>query len=465
MSLLAIGISHRTAPVSFLERTALDADRLATLIDDGLAAEAAAEIVVLATCSRLELYADVDKFHAGVDQLAAVLAHHTGLSIDELTPHLYVHYEDRAVHHLFSVACGLDSMVVGESQILRQIKDALALSQKQGTAGRNLNDLVQQALRVGKRAHAETNIDRAGQSLVTLGLAQVEQTLGEVSGRSALVVGAGSMSSLAAMTLRRAGIGELAVVNRTFGRARHLAVAAGGRAYPSDQLSEAMAEADLVISCTGATGLAISAEVVAEALTGRGRDRPLVLLDLAMPRDVDPAVRELSGVTVVDLVRLAEVSAAANAAVDVDAARAIVTEEVATFRAAQHASRMAPTIVALRSMAANMAEVELARLSGRLPDLAANDRAEIALAVRRVIDKLLHAPTVRIKQLASEGDGLSYARALGELFDLDPTLVEAVSAADAAVEDESAYLAVWQTRATGRTGTTPQVTPQTKEGG
>ncbi|MDT4943562.1 MAG: glutamyl-tRNA reductase [Pseudonocardiales bacterium] len=437
MSLLAIGLSHRTAPVSVLERTALDADRLARLLEDGVAEGAAAEIAVLATCNRLELYAEVDKFHAGVDELAAQLAEHTGLSLGELTPHLYVYYEDRVVHHLFSVASGLDSMMVGESQILRQIKDALALSQKQGTAGRNLNELVQQALRVGKRAHAETGIDRAGRSLVTLGLAQAEPILGPVAGRAALVVGAGSMSSLAAMTLRRAGIGELAVLNRTFARAQHLAEAARGRAYPSDRLSAAIAEADLVISCTGATGFAISTEVVSEALTGRDPDRPLVLLDLAMPRDVDPAVRELPGVTVVDLARLSEVSAAAGAAVDVEAARAIVVEEVAAFRAAQHASRMAPTIVALRSMAARVAEAELARLSGRLPELAADDRDEIALAVRRVVDKLLHAPTVRIKQLAAEEDRVSYPQALRELFDLDPKTVEAVSVADPAVEDES----------------------------
>ena len=403
MSLMAIGFSHRTAPVSFLERAALDADRLTRLLEDCVAAESTAEIVVLATCSRLELYAEVDGFHAGAGELAAQLARYTGLSLGELTAHMYVHYENSAIHHLFSVACGLDSMVVGETQILRQIKDALALAQEQGTAGRNLNDLVQQALRVGKRAHTETDIDRAGQSLVTLGLTQVEQVLGHISGRTALVVGAGSMSSLAAITLRRAGIGDLAVVNRTFGRAQHLAAAAGGRAYPSERLSEAIAAADLVISCTGATGFAIGADVVAEALTGRSRQRPLVLVDLAMPRDVDPAVRELPGTTVIDLARLSEVSGAANAEVDVAAVQALVTEEVAAFRAAQHALRMAPTIVALRSMAARVADAELARLSGRLPDLAARDRAEIARTVQRVVDKLLHAPTVRIKQLAGEG--------------------------------------------------------------
>jgi glutamyl-tRNA reductase len=427
MSLLAVGLSHQTAPVSFLERTALDADRLAGLLEDGVAAEPVAEMVVLATCTRLELYAEVDRFHAGVDELTALLARHTGLPLDELTPHLYVHHEDRAVHHLFAVACGLDSMVVGESQILRQIKNALALSQKQETAGRNLNELMQQALHVGKRAHTETGIDRAGQSLVTLGLAQAEQILGPVSGRTALVVGAGSMSSLAAMTLRRAGIGELAVVNRTFGRARHLAAAAGGRAYPSERLAETIAAADLVISCTGATGFAVGAEVVAEAATGRSRHRPLVLLDLAMPRDVDPAVGELPGVTVVDLVRLSEVSATASAAVDVEAVRGIVAEEVAAYRAAQHAAQMAPTIVALRSMAARVVDAELDRLSGRLPEMGTRDRDEIARAVRRVVDKLLHAPTVRIKQLAGEQDGITYAHALRELFDLDPKTVAAVS--------------------------------------
>jgi glutamyl-tRNA reductase len=226
------------------------------------------------------------------------------------------------------------------------------------------------------------------------------------------------------MTLRRAGVGELAVVNRSFSRGRHLASAAGGRAYPSDRLSEAIGEADLVISCTGATGFAISSNAVAEAVSGRIRHRPLVLLDLAMPRDVDPAVRELPGVTVIDLVQLAEASDAANAAVDIEAVRAIVAEEVTAFRAAQHALRMAPTIVALRLMAHRVVEAELARLYGRLPNAAARDREEIAQAVSRVVDKVLHAPTVRIKQLAGGGDGLPYARALGELFDLDVKTME-----------------------------------------
>lgn len=173
MSLLVVGLSHRSAPVSVLERASLAAGTQAKLLQDVLAAEPAAEAAVLATCNRIELYADVDKFHAGVAELSTLLAQHSGVGLDELTPYLYVHYEDRAVHHLFSVACGLDSMVVGEGQILGQIKDALALGQELHTAGRLLNDLFQQALRVGKRAHSETGIDRAGQSLVTFGLQQL----------------------------------------------------------------------------------------------------------------------------------------------------------------------------------------------------------------------------------------------------------------------------------------------------
>src|SRR6478735_3238384 len=223
MSLLVVGLSHRSAPVSVLERASLSADARAKLLHDTLAAEPAAEGAVLATCNRIELYADVDKFHAGVAELSTLLAQHSGVGLEELTPYLYVHYEDRAVHHLFSVACGLDSMVVGEGQILGQIKDALAVGQDLHTAGRLLNDLFQQALRVGKRAHSETGIDRAGQSLVTFGLDQLAPTTGPLAGKRALVVGARSMSSLAAATLARAGVAAITVANRTPERAERLA--------------------------------------------------------------------------------------------------------------------------------------------------------------------------------------------------------------------------------------------------
>ncbi|MFE2972080.1 glutamyl-tRNA reductase [Streptomyces sp. NPDC059340] len=577
MSLLVVGLSHRSAPVSVLERATLNADAQIKLLQDTVAAEPAAEATLLATCNRIELYADVDKFHAGVAELSTLLAQHSGVGLDELTPHLYVHYEDRAVHHLFSVACGLDSMVVGEGQILGQIKDALATAQELHSAGRLLNDLFQQSLRVGKRAHSETGIDRAGQSLVTFGLQQLSAGTAVdawAKGKKALVIGAGSMSSLAAATLARAGVSEIVIANRTPDRSERLAQILneneGGdtdvlaRAVPMDSVPLELTRADVAISCTGATGLVLTAETVAAAVEGRTgqpvvtaepaakplvrgagsartaspaavgdqtqlaptgvgtdddcpldlsavqgtagfsvlgeaavagmaaaeleqhaawvdkgdvaaraprgaavldpeadadaiaalvlavatvgrvpeRRRPepvaeaprpapvLSLLDLAMPRDIDAAVHRLLGVRLVDIESLAEASADAPMAADVDQVRRIVSDEVAAFSAAQRAAHITPTVVALRTMAADLVASEIARLDGRLPDLDDKERGEITQTVRRVVDKLLHAPTVRVKQLAAEPGGAGYADALRTLFDLDPETVASVSRAE-----------------------------------
>ena len=388
-----------------------------------------AEAVVVSTCNRVEVYADVRAFHAGVAELTALLAERAGVAIDELGPHLYVHFEDRAVQHLFQVVCGLDSMVVGEGQILGQVRDAFRTAQQADTTGRRLVEVMQQALRVGKRAHSETSIDQTGSLVVTSGLEVASDALGGLAGRRALVVGAGSLSGLVMATLARAGVSDVVVANRGAARAEALVDSYGGRAVGLDAIEAELLEADLVLSCTGATGTIISAAAVARAQVAR-EDRPLVLLDLALPRDIDPAVVGLAGVTLVGLEDLAETLAASGQDVQVEAVRTIVTAEVAAYLAAGQAARVSPTVVALRAMADEVVAAELARFDSRSAEVDPAVRADVERTVRRVVDKLLHAPTVRVKELAAEPSGLAYAEALHTLFDLDPVRYREVAVAD-----------------------------------
>ena len=294
MSVLVVGLSHKSAPLATLERAMVSGDALGKLLRDVFHAENVAGTFVVSTCNRAEVYADVDKFHGGVAAICELLARHSGIPLAELTPHLYVHYEDRAVQHLLAAACGLDSMVVGESQILGQVRQALHAAREQGTLGRTLSELGARALRAGKRAHAETGIDRAGASLVSVGLAVAAGRLpaaaaGSLDGLSVLVVGAGSMSSLAVATAARMGAAGLVVANRSHDHAERVAATVSATSAGLSRLPAEIAAADLVVSCTGAPGVVITAAAVQDALGARAPGRPLVLLDLALPRDVDAA--------------------------------------------------------------------------------------------------------------------------------------------------------------------------------
>jgi glutamyl-tRNA reductase len=434
MSVLVVGISHRSAPVALLERVTVgvgDQGVLKQLRTTGPVAEA----VMLATCNRVEVYADTEAFHAGVDAVSDLLARLSGVPLEQLSRHLYVHWEAQAVLHLFTVAAGLDSMVIGESQILGQLRQAYAIARGDDTAGRVLHELFQRALRAGKRVHAETGIDQAGRSLVTVGLEHAAAAVGEVAGREALVIGAGSMAALSGATLRRHGVAQVVVANRTLDRARRLATSLDGEAVALDDLDDALVRVDVVVSCTGATGHVLDADTVERAMKARD-GRPIALVDIALPRDIDESVRELPGVTLIDLAALQEVLDNSETGSEVDAARAIVTEEVGTFLAWQMAGRVAPTVVALRSRADEVVTDELARLTSRLPDLDERSRAELELTVRRVVDKLLHTPTVRVKELTDAPEGLSYAEALRELFGLDRAAPAAVAVAPLALEED-----------------------------
>jgi glutamyl-tRNA reductase len=452
MSVLVVGLSHKSAPVATLERAALTGDALGKLLGDVFDASDVAGSFVVSTCNRVEVYAEVDKFHGSVSAISELLARHAAVPLAELTPHLYVHYEDRAIQHLLSVACGLDSMVIGESQILGQVRQALRTAGEQGTLGRALSDLGSLALRAGKRAHAETGIDRAGASLVSVGLAAGARRLdpaapdvwddfaadGSLAGRSVLVVGAGSMSSLAVATAARMGAARIVVANRSGARAQRLAATVPGTvaaaAADLSGLAAEIAAADLVVSCTGAPGHVISADAVAAArstTTGPPSSRPLVLIDLALPRDIDPAAAEVPGVTLLDLETIDQAPGGGAHDEDVAAVRRILAEELAAQVSADRAARVAPTVVALRAKAAEVVDAELARLTGRLGDVDARARREIAQSMRRIVDKLLHAPTVRVKELAGSPGGDSYEAVLRVLFDLDPEAVQAVTRADA----------------------------------
>ena len=432
MNLLVVGVSHRTAGVSLLERLAIPAGQVPRVLERLCAQEYLGEAMVLSTCNRVEVYAAVSAFHGGLVDIGAILAERAGCPVTELAPHLYVRYDVEAVRHAFRVASGLDSMVVGESQILGQFRDAYSVATEHGSVGRLLHELLQQALRVGKRAHAETGIDRAGQSIVTaalqMGLARLAEAEGrgpvpagtpfgrqrELDGKAALVIGAGSMGGLALATMHRAGAGPLYVANRGAERAARLAARYGVTIVPFADLAAALSTVDVVVCATGSPHAVVDADMFAS----RRPQRPLLVLDLAVPRDVAPGVAELPGVVLVDLERLGAAPGRPTEA-DVHAAEEIVAAEVEAYLGWLRGSDVAPTVAALRTRAEEVVGAELRRLAQRSPDLTDAQRAEVAQALHRVVQRLLHLPTVRVRQLAAEPGGEAYAAALRELFALD----------------------------------------------
>ena len=424
MSVLVVGMSHRSAPVEVLERAAVGADEIPKLLDEMLHGSHVTEVMMLSTCNRIEVYAVVDAFHGGLADVSSVLGRHAALPLTELTEHLYVHYAGSAVQHLFAVASGLDSMVIGEAQILGQLRAAYAAADTAGTVGRTLHELSQQALRVGKRVHTRTGIDAAGASVVSEALTVAAQTLGDLRGVRAVVVGAGAMGALTAAHLRRAGAQEIVVLNRSAERAQRLVentrrTGTPARHAPLEALADELITADLLVASTGAVGTVVARETVAAAMVAR-EGRPLAVVDLGLPRDVDPGVAALPGVSVVDLVSLQARLAPRAHGEAVAAAQELVAEEAQAYLAAQRSAEVTPTVTALRRRASEVIDGELLRLDQRLPELDPAVREEFVRSVRRVVDKLLHTPTVQVKRLAEGPDGSSYAHALRELFELDP---------------------------------------------
>lgn len=424
MSLLVVGLSHESAPLELLEHIAARPDSVNTLHAAVIQAEDVAESMVIATCNRLEIVADVGRFHGAVSDIAAALAQAGGLDRSSLSDHLYVHYDERAVHHLFSLACGLNSMAVGEPQVLGQVRQAFVRAQRVGSLGPALNPLLQHALKVGKRAHAETDLDAVARSLVQRGLNFASPLTPPLHAARTVVVGAGAMAALAAATLQLAGAGDLTIVNRDPAKAAALASRHGVNSAPWDDLARVLSGADLVISCTGASGAVIDRDTVLDARRLSNESHDVTFLDLSMPADVDISVTTVPGVHRIGLTELhqgqEDFGPATHVALVLQQVHDLVTSEVAAYQTGRRAEAVAPTVAALRARAGIVLDLEMDRLNARLPDLGDRDSAEIRRAMSRVVDKLLHTPTVRAKALQRGDEPGDYARVLHELFDLDP---------------------------------------------
>ena len=418
MTIVNVGVSHRFAPAEVLEKLAVPSAELGGVLARLHAVPSIDEVAVLSTCNRVEVYAAASGPAGQVTRAVADLMAARGrVPAGEVMRLARVRVGRAAAGHLFSVACGLDSMAVGEDQIVAQIKDAACAAAAAGTAGPALTALIDAALRASKRARTQTTIGTEGISLARAGLDLARAQLGGLGGRDAVVLGTGSVGKLVARLLREAGVGRLSVAGRDAARAAEVAAAVRGRPLAASDVPAALAEADLLVTATGAAVPVVRAGPVRAARAQAG-GRPLFVLDLGMPPDVDPAVGRLAGVTLVDLTALGRHLADRAVPDQIPQVRAIVAAEAAAYMHRQDQAAAAPVIAALHAQIRQLADAELARLHDRLPGLSEQQRAETAATVHRILRKVLHRPTVRAKEFAAGPKGPIYLDALQQLFDL-----------------------------------------------
>jgi glutamyl-tRNA reductase len=423
MSLLVVGCNHRSADLALLERLAVPSEQLPKALGQLTGFEHVLEAVVLSTCNRVEVYANVTRFHPGLHEVRSWLAERGDIHPQDLDELQYSYHDDRAAAHLFAVAGGLDSMVVGERQIAVQVKQVMEVARAEGTAGRVLQRLFRQAVRVGRRIRRETQISSGASSIVDVGLDAVRDRLGAtLAGRRVTIVGAGKMGALTADRLEGLGVEAVKVWNRSPDKAARLAARVAGRVVSDGELAEALADSDVVVCTTGATQPVLDVDLVTRAVASRGGDggaTPLVLLDLAVPRNVDPACRELTGVEVVDIEDVRRIVDRGVTGEVLTEARGIVDEEAARFLAWTRASHVEPTIRAVRRHAEDVRRGELERLSSRLSTLDDKQREAVETLTRGIVNTLLHEPTVRLKELADRDGAELHADALRDLFQVE----------------------------------------------
>jgi len=420
VSLVVVGLNHRNAPVDLLERMAVPGPSLPKALHALVSREHLAEAVLLSTCNRTEVYAQATLFHPGVDDVRHFLAETAGLDPDALADLLYTFHDDAAVTHLFAVASGLDSMIIGEHEILGQVREAWRAADQEATVGSQLARTFRHAIEVGKRARTETAIGRHAVSVSSAAVTLAAERLGTLEGRKVLVVGAGDVGQRIAVALAGAGVGEIVVANRTAERGEALAERVGGRAIGLADVPDALERADVVLSSTGSDHVLIERSHIEDAMRRRD-DRAMLVVDVAVPRDVDPGVAQVFGVTLLDidaLRALGEQSLQQRRA-EIGRVREIISDELERYRLERSAREVAPLVTELRRRVEELRVLELERLGGELADDPAL-RATLDAITRGIVNKLLHEPTVRLKESAGTARGERYADALTELFALQP---------------------------------------------
>jgi len=418
MSILVVGVNHRSGPLPLLERLTIAPDDLAKRVNGLAQRDNIREAVVLSTCNRTEIYVIAERFHGAYADICDFLCELGELDVDELSPHLFSEHDGAAVGHLFEVAAGLDSAVLGEGEILGQVRTAWQVALDEAAARSGLNLLMRSAVETGKRARSETAIGRGTASVSHAAVEMLGDVAGDLSNRRVTVVGAGSMGEGVAMALHKAGGADICVVNRSPERGAALAQRVGATALGFERLDEALASADVVVASTGSGAAVITIESIERARAEV--DRPLLVVDIAVPRDVEQGVADLDGVTVFDLDDLRDWAdrGRAQRAKEADMVRRIVAEEVENFKVEQTARQAAPLVASMRQAADDVRAAELDRFSSRLADLSAADRDSVEALTKAIISKLLHEPSVRLKTDAGTPQGDRNAAAVRDLFNL-----------------------------------------------
>lgn len=417
--MIVVGLNHRSAPVELRERVAVPSSRMVKALHDLSSREHLAEVVLLSTCNRTEIYARSTKFHSAVSDVLEFLSEQGGAPPEEFSEHLYTYYDDSAVSHLFGVAAGLDSMILGEGEILGQVREAWQRAEAEGASGSALARVFRHAIEVGKRARTDTAIGRSALSVSSAAVALAERTMFSLRGRSVLILGAGDVAEGLGRALVTAGAGDVVVANRTHARAVALADKLGGRAVGLGDLPDVLTTADVLLTATDSTEVHIERADI-EAVMERRGGIPLLVVDVAVPRDVDPGAAEVPGVTLHDVDDLQKHTEAAldERKREVVTVREIIGEELERFQAEHAAREVVPLVTGLRELAEGVRQGELDRFRAKLDGLDTDTRNIVDALTQGIVNKLLHEPTVRLKEAAGTARGELYSDALAALFDI-----------------------------------------------